>query len=406
MIQQVNASGGIHDVSGFQCAGLAIGPQDKGRLGLVYAEDPATVGRAVYTLNDVKAAPVLVSLEHDRAGASKRAVLINSGAANAFTGRQGMNDARACAAAAATALGLAPTQIYIGSTGSIGVPIPLDGILRSIGQLVANKASGEPAARDFANAIMTTDTRPKQASIRYSHDGATITLASVLKGAGMIMPNMATMLCVVATDAAISPTMMDLALHEAIAETFHRATVDGDTSTNDSVFLLANGRAGNPVIEARDAGYRAFVSHLTALLEHMVKEMIRDGEGMTKFITIHVRGVPTAAEGKRIAFSIANSPLVKTALFGEQMNWGRLMMAAGKAGTGLDFSDVDLAVNKIPILKGSDLASPTAVAEGAASIKQPTIEIELDLKQGPGAFTAWTCDFSIDYVKINANYLT
>jgi glutamate N-acetyltransferase/amino-acid N-acetyltransferase len=357
-------------------------------------------------MNDVKSAPVLLSQEHDRMGPSKRAVLINSGAANAFTGRKGLSDARACATSVAEALGLIPAQVYIGSTGSIGVPLPLTAILSSVGDLAAAKGADERRASDFARAIITTDTRPKQASIQYGHESARITIAACLKGAGMIMPNMATMLCIVATDAAISPDMMHAALREAVEDTFHHATVDGDTSTNDTVFLLANGRARNAPILERDASYRAFAAHLTALLEHMVKEMIRDGEGMTKFITIHVRGVPTPSDGKLIAFSIANSPLVKTALFGEQMNWGRLMMAAGKARTGLDFSNVGLSINKITVLVGSEIAGPSAVSDAAATIKGSEIEIELDLNQGGAAFTAFTCDFSVDYVKINANYLT
>lgn len=406
MSGKLDAAGGIHHVSGFQCAGLAIGEEAKGRLGLVYAEDAQTIGCAMYTSNDVKAAPVLLSQEHDRAGHSKRAVIINSGAANAFTGRQGMHDARACAEAVARGLNLKPAQVYIGSTGAIGTPLPMPAILAKMDELVAGRASDEASARNFANKIMTTDTRPKQASIRYEDRGVPVTIAAALKGAGMIMPHMATMLCVVTTDVAIAPALMQAALREATEATFHHATIDGDTSTNDTVFLFANGRAQNRTIEARDEGYQEFSRNLTQLFEHLVKEMIRDGEGMTKFITIDVRGVPSAQEGKALAFSIANSPLVKTALFGEQMNWGRLMMAAGKAQTGLDFGNVDLHINGIQLLSESELVSAAALAQCETSLKQADVTIELDLNQGQAAFTAWTCDFSVDYVKINANYLT
>lgn len=401
----IDHNGSLHAVPGFQYAGLDLVSPHKGGLGLVYAEDEKTLGTAKYTRNDVKAAPVLVSMQHDRACATKRAVLINSGAANAFTGRQGLRDAEACAEALARSTNIRAEEVYIGSTGAIGTPLPLNGILARIGDLTARRGYDESSARSFAKAIMTTDTRPKQASVRYDHNGS-ISIASALKGAGMIMPNMATMLCVVVTDAAISLEMMNAALGRAVEDTFHHATIDGDTSTNDTVFLLANGRAGNGMIREQDAAFHAFTANLTGLLEHMTKAMVRDGEGMTKFITIRVAGVPNREVGKTIAFSIANSPLVKTALFGEQMNWGRLMMAAGKAGTGLDFGNVDLTINGVSLLARSELVSAEALSAAATSLKSPEIFIDLDINEGDAEFTAWTCDYSIDYIKINAKYLT
>lgn len=402
----IDPRGGLHSVPGFLFSGIRVGSGDKKNLGIVFSEVPDTIGTAVYTRNDVKAAPVLISQRHDAVSPIKRAVMINSGRANAFTGKKGIDDALACADKLAAAIGVEAAHIYLGSTGAIGYPLPLGEILAGIEPLVGASGKTERAAQDFVEAIMTTDTRPKHAGIRYVDHGREIHIGAAVKGAGMIMPNMATMLCTVATDADIDIAMLNGALIEAADQSFNCATVDGDTSTNDTIFALANGLAGNPRITERNNSYRLFSLHLTALLEHLAKEMIGDGEGITKFITIHVRGVPREDQGRAIAFSIANSPLVKTALFGEQMNWGRIMMAAGKAYTGLDFNRLNLSINSIEILHQGELVSAAALERAGKSIAARDIVIDLDLCQGRKRFTAWTCDFSYDYVKINAGYLS
>ena len=406
MNSMINKQGGLHDISGFAFGGITVGDSSKKNLGIIFSEQVNTVGAAVYTQNDVKAAPVLVSQQHDQAQPNKRAILINSGTANAFTGKQGHQDALRCVKEVSDTFQLDPADVYIGSTGCIGVELPMAEILDGISQLARNLSNTQQAASDFNHAILTTDTRTKQASIQYEYQGHSIEIGGCVKGAGMIMPNMATMLSCILTNAAISQEMLQCALSEAVNRSFNCATVDGDTSTNDSVFALANQTAGNAEICYQEDAYRVFTLHLTRLLEHLAKEMIGDGEGITKFITIRTLGVPTLEQGKKIAFSIANSPLVKTALFGEQMNWGRILMAAGKAQTGLSFDNVSLTINDVAVLRESEVVGENAVSEAEATLKGRDIFLDLNLHQGHECFTAWTCDFSYDYVKINADYIS
>jgi|BioPla2DNA2_1021312.scaffolds.fasta_scaffold31321_2 glutamate N-acetyltransferase/amino-acid N-acetyltransferase len=399
---------GLTMVKGFKYAGInAGGDSNKKNIGLVYSTVEETYGVAVYTKSDVKAAPVIISMNNDKATTKKRAVLINSGNANAFTGKRGFCDAENCVSEVSKLLGIKQDEVYIGSTGIIGRKLEADNILSGIGKAVEELEEGENKAIDFIEAIMTTDTKVKQASISFEIGGKTINIASCVKGAGMIMPNMATMLCLITTDANITPDMMSKALKESVEHTFNCITIDGDTSTNDSIFLLSNGIARNTVIDSDGEDFKIFAKHLHILMEHMAKEVVNDGEGVTKFITIDIVNTPTKKQAKKIAFSIGNSPLVKTTFYGNQLNWGRLMMAVGKAQTGLNCEIVDVYINKYKVVEdGEPALSSEEFKKAEQSLTDRNIDILIDFKQGTEKIRIWTCDYSLDYIKINANYIT
>lgn len=398
---------GLTAVKGFKFAGISTGDSKKKNIGLIYSETEETYGVAVYTKSDIVAAPVIVSKENDSITRKKRAILINSGIANAFTGIKGINVAKSCVSKVSDLLGINPGEVYIGSTGVIGRQLEEGVILNGIETATRGLMDDESKAMDFIQAIMTTDTRVKQASISFEIAGRKINIASSVKGAGMIMPDMATMLCVITTDAKISPDMLHRALKESVEHTFNCITIDGDTSTNDSIFLLANGLANNELIDSDGENYRIFAQNLHTLMEHMAKEVVNDGEGITKFITIKVTNTPTRENAKAIAFSIGNSPVVKTTFYGQQLNWGRLMMAIGKAQTGLNCNIIDVFVNGFQIVKnGQPTLSSEEFNEAEKSLVNKNIDILIDFKQGSEKITIWTCDYSIDYIKINANYIT
>ena len=394
---------GLENVRGFEYSGIKISGK-KNNMGIVYSTVENTIGKAVYTQNDIVAAPVIVSKEMDVLSDKKRAIIINSGTANAFTGKQGIIDAKSTIRELAHQLNIDESQCYIGSTGVIGEKMDMEHILSNIKRLVDIKDRRKSI--DFIEAIMTTDTRIKQSSVECEINGKKVNIAACAKGAGMIMPNMATMLSVVVTDANISSDILDSALKEAIKSTLNCITVDGDTSTNDSVFLLANGLANNEKINKKDNNYFIFVEKLRELLEDIAKQIVNDGEGVTKFITLEVVNTVTYEQAKSIAFSVANSPLVKTALFGQSLNWGRLMMAIGKARTGIDCSKIDIWINDIQILKYGELIDTKSYDEAQESLKNRDINIKIDFNQGKEKIKVWTCDFSYDYVKINADYLS
>ncbi|NLV35574.1 MAG: bifunctional glutamate N-acetyltransferase/amino-acid acetyltransferase ArgJ [Clostridiaceae bacterium] len=399
---------GLTAVKGFKYSGInAGGGSRKKNIGLIYSTTEETYGAAVYTKSDIKAASVLISKENDGATSRKRAVLINSGNANAFTGKKGYKDAKGCASEVSNLLGLEPEEVYIGSTGVIGQKLETDNILRGIGKAAEQLMEGENKALDFIEAIMTTDTRVKQASVSFEIGGKTINIASCVKGAGMIMPDMATMLCVITTDAKISPDMMSKALTGAVENTFNCITIDGDTSTNDSIFFLANGLAGNELIDSDGEDMKEFARNLNILMEHMAKEVVNDGEGVTKFITINVLNTPDREQAKKIAFSIGNSPLVKTTFYGQQLNWGRLMMAIGKAQTGLNCDIIDVTINNYKVVEeGEPTLSSEEFRQAEQSLSDRNIDILIDFKQGREKIRIWTCDYSLDYVKINADYMS
>ncbi len=404
-IQEI--AGGVTAPLGFLAGAGAGGIKKPGRLdvAVVYSQGPA-VAAAVYTTNKVQAAPIMLTREH-LADQSIRAVVANSGNANACTGEKGLRDAREMAVLTGQLLDLPPTQVAVASTGVIGVYMPMERVREGIRQACANLC--REGGSDAARAIMTTDTFAKEAAVQVELDGVTATIGAMVKGSGMIRPNMATMLGFITTDAAITGSMLQRALSEVTEATFNMLTVDGDTSTNDFVILLANGLAGNPPIEGAGPAYRAFVAGLTAVCTKLVRLIARDGEGATKLVTVEVKGAPTVADARKAALAVANSNLVKTALFGNDANWGRILAAVGYSGADFDPARVNIFLTSAAGTEqmardGAGLAFDEEKAR--AIMQQEEMGIVVDLRIGPASATAWTCDFSYDYVRINADYRT
>ncbi len=408
----------IH-VPGFRAAGVACGLKRSGALDLALIASEAPCRAAgVFTTNRVKAAPVLIC-QHvlSRNREAIHAVVINSGCANACTGLQGLEDAKQMACTAAAALGHECFDALVMSTGVIGRRLDMEKI--GYGIVDAAAQLSPDGWEDAARAIMTTDTRPKLFSVLRSllseeNQGQTIqniTIAGIAKGAGMIHPNMATMLALLVTDATISADCLDLALRHAVDRSFHCITVDGDTSTNDTVLVLANGMAGNPEItDPASLAFTAFQDGLTHVAAELAKMIVRDAEGATKFVTVRVTGAPSYAEARQAAMSVARSNLVKTALFGEDPNWGRVLAAVGYSGVEVDPERLGLwfgngAGQRLPLVAHGE---PLAYDEGQAHalLNHPEIEITVDLALGEAEATVWTCDLSYDYVRINAEYTT
>lgn len=397
---------GLSAVQGFKFAGIAA-ESEKRNIGIVYSTEEDTCGAAVYTKSDIVAAPIVICRKNESISPIKRALLINSGNANAFTGKQGLLDAVSCVSEVSNLLEIPEEHCFIGSTGVIGQKMPMNTILGNMKNVVNRLDTGAENALHFIEATMTTDTRPKQASISFKLNGKTVTIAASIKGAGMIMPNMATMLCTVITDVSIAQELLHKALQKSIKKTLNCISIDGDTSTNDTVYIMANGLAGNATINTNNRDFKVFQQHLQLLLEHMGKEVVKDGEGVTKFITINVLNTPSRKKARKVALSIANSPLVKTAFFGKQLNWGRLLMAIGKAQTKMDCSIINIAINGHTVVKEGEPALNTEQFKKAEeSLEAVDVVIDIDFNQGSKDITVWTCDFSYDYVKINADYMT
>lgn len=400
-------------IPGFLASGVAAGIKKTQALdlALIVSETPCAAA-AVFTQNKFAAAPVIYDRQVLAVNAEAvQAVLINSGCANACTGVEGLANARRMAELAEQALGLAPMTCLVMSTGVIGVQLPLAKVAATVPTAVASLAAGglSPAA----HAIMTTDTRPKMASAQIVlTSGEEIHLWGMAKGAGMIHPNMATMLSVVLTDAAIAPAPLALALRQAVAPTFNAVTIDGDTSTNDTLAVLANGVAGNVSLMPAMPDFETFQEALTTVCASLARQIVRDGEGATRFVTIRVQGASVAAEAQRAAKAIAHSPLVKTALYGGDANWGRILAAVGYAG-------VEVAPDRTSLFFGSDSAGlaplqivaagqplPYDEAAATARFNQAEIEITVELGVGTAQATVWTCDLSHAYVDINGHYRT
>ena len=405
---RIVADGSVTTPRGFMAAAVAAGIKQSGRPDLVLvAADRDCAAAGVFTRNRVPAAPVLLDRETLAANpAALRGVLINAGNANACTGAPGLADAREMQRLAAAATGGQPEQFLIMSTGVIGVPLPMERVRAGVAALAPLLAAGGgPAA---AEAIMTTDTRPKRAAVEVDLPAGRVTIGGMAKGAGMIHPDMATLLGVLTTDAAIDGDVLESSLREAVAASFNAISIDGDTSTNDSVVLLANGAAG--VAIADDESRARFTAALTDLCLHLAQLIVRDGEGATRFVTLVVSGAESAADARRAADTIATSPLVKTAFAGGDPNWGRIMMAAGRSGAALDPTRLALWVDApgAPPLQLVRGGTPTgyAEAEAAAVFAQPEFTVHLDLGLGDGAATLWTTDLSHEYVTINADYRT
>ena len=395
-------AGGVATPRGFRAAGVSAGIKASGNpdLMLLVADAPAQVA-AVFTTNKVIAAPVVVSREHiARSGGLARAVVVNSGCANACTGDAGMRDAREMTAETARLVGCPVEQVLVSSTGVIGVALPMDKVRG--GLPAAFKALGADQGPAAARAIMTTDLSPKESAARISIGGREATIGGMCKGAGMIEPMMATMLGFVTTDASVPPALLDRALREAVDQTFNAITVDGDSSTNDCVLLLASGASGASVDEA---SYATFVEGLTAVCRELALAIVRGGEGATKLVTVNVTGAASSAEARKAAKVIANSLLVKTAIHGGDPNWGRLICAAGRAGVAFDASRAAVTMGSLVLFKDGQPHDELAPA-AAEYLKGADLTVGVDLGSGSASSTVWTCDLSAEYIRINADYRT
>jgi glutamate N-acetyltransferase/amino-acid N-acetyltransferase len=392
------------EIKGFKFSAVEAAIKKSGRLdlGLIFSETPAVVA-ALFTTNRVKAAPVLLSMERAKSGVAQ-AVLVNSGNANACTGSQGMDDALESGRLVAKRLGIPDEATLIASTGVIGVPLPMERIRKGIPPLIEGLGTGRVA--DLATAIMTTDTFPKLETRSGEAGGKPYTIAGIAKGAGMIMPNMATMLAFLVTDAAVEPAWLDKVFREANDASFNTITVDGDTSTNDTALILANGAAGNAPLAPGNPDAAMFAGLLHEVMLSLAKQLVRDGEGATKFVTIIVKGAVSSTEARQAAMAIANSSLVKTAFFGQDANWGRVFAAVGYSGAQVDPGRVDLYFDDVAMTRNGIFAGGDAEARGTEALRNKEFTVTVDLKLGAGQATVYTSDLSYDYIKINADYRT
>lgn len=391
-------AGSLTSPQGFNATGVACGIKKTGALdlALIVSESDCACG-GVFTTNRVKAAPVLYDQDLlKKNGNAIRAVVINSGCANACTGQVGMEDVWATAEATAKVMGCRADQVLVLSTGVIGQRLDIDKIRNGITE--AAKQLTQDGGAIAARAIMTTDTKPKLSAVSNSH----YSIGGMAKGAGMIHPNMATLLSVITTDAKIAPALLDNALRTAVAKSFNRISVDGDMSTNDTLLVLANGASG---YEIKDSEIERFTEALTQVATNLAKQIARDGEGATKFVEIVVSGARDNADATRVARAIANSPLVKTAIYGSDANWGRVVCAAGYSGVAVESETMALWFGDVNVFKNG---VPTNFREedSTAAISGKDVFIRLDLGMGAASTTMWTCDLSHDYVTINGMYRT
>lgn len=394
--------GGITAVPGMLAAGIGAGIKkgDVLDLALIVSEREATVA-GVFTLNKVVAAPVILDRQRLRRGKG-RAILVNSGNANACTGRQGYADAVKVAALAGKALRLRSEDVFVASTGVIGKLLPMERIEAAIPVLASRlrRDGGEDAAR----AIMTTDTTVKMAAASATIGGRMITLGGIAKGSGMIHPNMATMLAFLATDAVVPRAILQRGLRQAADRSFNRIPVDGDTSTNDMVLCLANGVAGNRPVASGSADARRFQALLDHVCLDLAKKIAWDGEGATKCVELRVKRARTTSEAVRIAVAIATSSLVKTAWFGEDANWGRIMAAIGRAGVRIAPGRIAITYGDVPVVRRGTGLGPAAEEQANSVLKGRTFTLTVDLGIGHAEAMVWTTDLSPEYVKINASY--
>jgi glutamate N-acetyltransferase/amino-acid N-acetyltransferase len=385
---------------GFRAAAVAAGLKpDRTDLALLVAEGPCAAA-GVFTTNRAQAAPVLISREHLRRGHA-RAIVVNAGCANAATGEGGLADAREMAALAGAELRCRPEEVVVASTGVIGVHLPMEKIRAGIPRAAAalSRDGGSSAAR----AILTTDTKPKEVATGFSVAGKSARVGGMAKGAGMIAPNMATLLAFFTTDAAVEPALLDRALREAVGEGLNRITVDGDTSTNDMAVVLANGAAGTTVIAAEGRDYDAFRDALTGASRALAEMIVRDGEGASRVALVKVEGARTAAEADRVARTIAESPLFKTALHGGDPNWGRILAAAGRSGVEIDPNRVGIWIGDVWVAENGQARDYSEATAHAAMTADP-VRVRVDLGQGAQGGWMWTCDLTHGYVDINAHY--
>ncbi len=398
--------GGVCAAKGFRAAGVPARIKYEGRndVALIVADAPCAAA-AVFTTNAVAAAPVV----YDRMavkGGRIQAILANSGCANACTGEAGYRDAELSAKETAKTLGLDPRLVLVASTGVIGHRLPMDRLIAGMKDAATRLSSTAAAGLDAEKAVMTTDTKPKQAAVQVKIGGKTVTVGGMCKGSGMIEPNMATMLGFITTDAAITTAMLRRALRRAIAVSFNHVVVDGDESTNDSVFVLASGAAGNATISAAGEDFELFVAALTEVGVSLAKQMAADGEGATKFVTVTVKGAKTQRDADRASRAIAKSPLSKTSWFGKDPNWGRVLAAAGYSGAAVDDRKAEVFYGRTWAYRKGKVADDAQLAKLARELEGPELAVTVDLHLGTFASTIYTCDFSLDYVHINADYTT
>lgn len=392
--------GGVLAPKGFKAAGIASGIKQSGNKDIaLLVSDKTASAAAVFTTNKVAAAPVHLSKEHLVDGKA-RAVIVNSGNANACTGKQGDENAKKMADITAEVLAIDPVDVIVSSTGIIGVQLPMQKVEDGI-KLAADKLN-DGTGTDAAKAIMTTDTFPKEYAVSFTVDGREVRVGGMAKGSGMIEPNMATMLAFVATDAQVTADILKQSLKYSVDKSFNSITVDGDTSTNDMVAVLANGESG---VEIEHDAVEAFQEALDQVCIELAKLIVRDGEGATKFIEIDVVGAASDADAKKAAKAIANSNLVKTAFFGQDANWGRIVAAVGYSSAEVDKDKVDVYYGDEKLLESGQPVDYDA-AKVDQVLKAKDIKIKVDLNLGKGSARVWTCDFSYDYVKINAEYHT
>jgi glutamate N-acetyltransferase / amino-acid N-acetyltransferase len=391
-------------IAGVRFATIAAGVRYSGRTDVMMAlfDRPAAVA-GVFTRSKCPSAPVDWCRQH-LTGGKARALIVNSGNANAFTGGVGAAAVAHVADAAAKAIGAAPNEIFMASTGVIGEPLDATRITRVIDTLIAD--AREDSLLSAAKAIMTTDTYPKIATARVKLGDGEVVISGIAKGAGMIAPDMATMLAYVFTDAAVAPRALQAMLSKSVERSFNAITVDSDTSTSDTLMLFATGAAKNatPIEDAADPRAAEFRRALDKLLRNLAHQVVRDGEGARKFITVNVEGAATRKAAKRIALSIANSPLVKTACAGEDANWGRVVMAVGKAGEKAERDKLDIYFGKTRVARQGLRDPDYDEAAASAYMKRDSIEITADLGIGRGRATVWTCDLTKEYVAINGDY--
>ena len=401
-------AGGVTAAKGFKAASTAAGIKyrDRKDMALIYSEAPCK-SAGTFTSNIVKAAPVKWDKNQVTGNVPARTVVINAGIANACTGEEGMGYCGQTADAAAAVLGIPAESVLVASTGVIGKQLPMDKIKAGIKAMAPLLDGGTDSGTEASKAIMTTDTKNKEVAVQFELGGVTVTMGGMCKGSGMIHPNMCTMLSFVTTDAAISKEMLQEALSEDIKDTYNMISVDGDTSTNDTVLLLANGLAGNEEIREKNSDYQVFCKALNYINETLAKKMAGDGEGCTALFEVTIVGAKTKDQAKVLAKSVITSSLTKAAIFGHDANWGRILCAMGYSGASFDPEKVDLffksAAGEMQIIKDG-VAVDYSEEQATKILSQPQVTAVADIKMGDAQATAWGCDLTLDYVKINADY--
>ena len=401
-------AGGVTAAKGFMAASTAAGIKYSGRqdMAMIYSRVPCRAA-GTFTTNIVKAAPVKWDQARIEEGAAAQAVVINAGIANACTGQEGMDYCSQTAEAAAQALGIPKESVLVASTGVIGMQLPMDRIAAGVAAMAPKLEEGLAGGEAASKAIMTTDTKNKEAAVQVEIGGATVTIGGMCKGSGMIHPNMCTMLSFVTTDAAISRDLLLAALREDIKDTYNMISVDGDTSTNDTVLLLANGMAGNAEITEKGPDYEAFCRALRYVDETLSKKIAGDGEGCTALFEVQIRGAATKEQAKVLAKAVITSNLTKAAIFGHDANWGRILCAMGYSGAQFDPEKVDLffesRAGRMQII-ADGVAVDYSEEQATKILSEPEVRAIADIKMGEEEATAWGCDLTFDYVKINADY--